>query len=284
MSFTLPSEEIIEKKRQTIEKFLTIEEQLEYGPNKVLVQIERGMETRQVLEWFQQAQQDLGSKVTAGALHRSMKCNGERENWCNGWMGSRWSDMTLNGRLVRIAFYERSEDPDAFAVYSDWQTKYDKNGEFGKYQVKANWHKYLLVVNPYYFDETNDKWRVEKKNPICCLCNNLCENQYGNNPHPLRSEGVCCDGCNIEVIRKRILEESIIEVDAAAAAEAALLAELESEPKPVKVTKKAKKPEVKICRCGNKDCMPRPKAIVMVNGVQRDQTFLQQNWDKKHSK
>lgn len=33
-------------------------------------------------------------------------------------------------------------------------------------------------------------------NPICCLCGKECENEYGNNPYPVASEGKCCNDCN----------------------------------------------------------------------------------------
>ena len=197
-SFSLPSEEILEKRKQTIEKFLTIEEQLKNG-EEALVQIERGMETKQVLDWFYDANEDLARKIFPG----TMRCNGEQENWCNGWMGSRWSDMTLNGRLVRVAFYEKDEDPEAFSQYENWQIKYD-NAEARKYKVEKGLNRYLLVVNPYYFDETNDNWPVKKVNPICCLCQKLCENEFGNNPYPLSNEGVCCHLCNEPVLIARI--------------------------------------------------------------------------------
>lgn len=38
----------------------------------------------------------------------------------------------------------------------------------------------------------------EVKKPVCCLCGNECENQFGNNPWPLskNEEDRCCDICN----------------------------------------------------------------------------------------
>ena len=44
------------------------------------------------------------------------------------------------------------------------------------------------------------------KNPICCLCNKSCEDEFGNNPAPLKSKGRCCNICNSEkVIPTRII-------------------------------------------------------------------------------
>lgn len=37
----------------------------------------------------------------------------------------------------------------------------------------------------------------EDKRKVCCLCGEpLQDGEYGNNPAPLRDEGVCCDECN----------------------------------------------------------------------------------------
>lgn len=40
---------------------------------------------------------------------------------------------------------------------------------------------------------------------ICCICGRKFEG-YGNNPYPIKEEGVCCDECNIRVIVERIKE------------------------------------------------------------------------------
>jgi hypothetical protein len=47
----------------------------------------------------------------------------------------------------------------------------------------------------------------------CVLCNGLCENEYGNNPHPLSKTGVCCNVCNIKVVDARILSSCFDEDD-----------------------------------------------------------------------
>ena len=46
----------------------------------------------------------------------------------------------------------------------------------------------------------------EKEEHVCCLCGKKFLG-YGNNPYPLKKEGVCCDECNKKVIKKR-LEDS----------------------------------------------------------------------------
>lgn len=39
----------------------------------------------------------------------------------------------------------------------------------------------------------------------CCICGKEFEG-WGNNPWPVKSEGLCCDDCNMEyVIPKRII-------------------------------------------------------------------------------
>ncbi len=37
----------------------------------------------------------------------------------------------------------------------------------------------------------------------CCICGRKFTG-YGNNPEPLKTEGVCCDECNEKVIEARI--------------------------------------------------------------------------------
>ena len=41
---------------------------------------------------------------------------------------------------------------------------------------------------------------------ICCICGKRFKG-YGNNPDPIKKEGLCCDECNKEVIKAR--EEQI---------------------------------------------------------------------------
>jgi hypothetical protein len=43
--------------------------------------------------------------------------------------------------------------------------------------------------------------------PICVLCKKHCENEYGNNPDPVATDGVCCDSCNLtKVIPARLAQ------------------------------------------------------------------------------
>ena len=42
----------------------------------------------------------------------------------------------------------------------------------------------------------------------CVLCHRKFDG-YGNNPFPLRSSGVCCDGCNGAVISARVSEKQL---------------------------------------------------------------------------
>ena len=44
-----------------------------------------------------------------------------------------------------------------------------------------------------------------KNKKVCCICGKEFEG-HGNNPHPIKSEGVCCDECNKKVIIQRIKE------------------------------------------------------------------------------
>ena len=42
----------------------------------------------------------------------------------------------------------------------------------------------------------------------CVMCGGDA-GEYGNNPAPLHTEGVCCDDCNQEVVMARILVNRI---------------------------------------------------------------------------
>ena len=41
--------------------------------------------------------------------------------------------------------------------------------------------------------------------PICCICGQECENEWGNNPYPIVDDpnARCCDQCNMLVIAER---------------------------------------------------------------------------------
>jgi hypothetical protein len=130
--------------------------------------------------------------------------------------------------------------------------------------------------------------KCEKSFPNCVFCKKPCENEFGNSALPL-DEGKCCNVCNGEFVIPARIKYAKIDVErlvseAAAQAEAELLAALDAEPKPVKAEKKKEKKVNKFaCPCGDKNCMPRPSKTAWVNGVKRDQSFLQRAWDAKHN-
>ena len=43
------------------------------------------------------------------------------------------------------------------------------------------------------------KFKLRDEKQICCICGKEFEG-YGNNPDPVKQEGVCCDKCNEEVV------------------------------------------------------------------------------------
>ena len=51
----------------------------------------------------------------------------------------------------------------------------------------------------------------QKQEKVCCICGKKFKG-YGNNPDPLRKEGVCCDECNKEVIEARAQAKWIDEI------------------------------------------------------------------------
>lgn len=34
---------------------------------------------------------------------------------------------------------------------------------------------------------------------VCCICGKKLE-EYGNNPAPVKDDGLCCDKCNLEIV------------------------------------------------------------------------------------
>lgn len=48
---------------------------------------------------------------------------------------------------------------------------------------------------------------TKKTRPVCCLCGKECDDEWGNNPWPLSlgDDDRCCNTCNMDVIRARIL-------------------------------------------------------------------------------
>lgn len=54
-------------------------------------------------------------------------------------------------------------------------------------------------------DELKEKIEreVEDSKNVCCFCGKWFWG-FGNNPYPLKDEGVCCDECNQNVVKERI--------------------------------------------------------------------------------
>lgn len=45
---------------------------------------------------------------------------------------------------------------------------------------------------------------IQREQQTCCICGKKFHGE-GNNPDPIKQEGVCCDECNRIVIAERIL-------------------------------------------------------------------------------
>lgn len=57
--------------------------------------------------------------------------------------------------------------------------------------------------------EAEHQKELEGKGFKCCICERHSfgwgdKEQFGNNPYPLKTEGQCCDECNIYVTKERI--------------------------------------------------------------------------------
>ena len=40
---------------------------------------------------------------------------------------------------------------------------------------------------------------MNKQSNVCCICGKEFS-EYGNNPYPVKDEGVCCDKCNYDAV------------------------------------------------------------------------------------
>jgi len=49
---------------------------------------------------------------------------------------------------------------------------------------------------------------MKKEIHVCCICGNKFSG-YGNSVWPIK-EGVCCDSCNVEVIKARIEKFGVV--------------------------------------------------------------------------
>lgn len=137
---------------------------------------------RQVERWFHS---NATTKAFGVFLRKEFQVNGEEGDWCNGWMGSRWSDTTINGHRVRIAYYSRKTDAKQFI----------------KLPKMFNGKNHLLMIMWNYF-EPADAF-VDALPPFtCCICKRQ-EIGFGNNPLPVSRHGICCEKCNFEVVLPR---------------------------------------------------------------------------------
>lgn len=81
----------------------------------------------------------------------------------------------------------------------------------GAFDDQENWGKYTYAIHHYpnvlwthvadmmsaHLDEKRDEDKPAEEPKVCCICGEpLQPGEYGNNPAPLRDEGVCCDHCN----------------------------------------------------------------------------------------
>jgi DNA-directed RNA polymerase subunit RPC12/RpoP len=48
-----------------------------------------------------------------------------------------------------------------------------------------------------------NKTPLQDQEHICCICGKKFKG-WGNNPYPVKQEGVCCDNCNWKVIEARL--------------------------------------------------------------------------------
>lgn len=52
----------------------------------------------------------------------------------------------------------------------------------------------------YYLNHKKSHPMIIGKILLCCLCNCICENEFGNNAYPLNENDRCCDKCNLSKV------------------------------------------------------------------------------------
>lgn len=77
----------------------------------------------------------------------------------------------------------------------------------GAFDCQANWSRFTDAIHQY----PNVLWThvadmmsahldgIDKEVKKCCICGQPL-GQWGNNPYPVKSEGQCCDQCNMAVV------------------------------------------------------------------------------------
>jgi len=121
-----------------------------------------------------------------------------------------------------VCVYNPAEYAEETGMYNKKGLKMDKGDTtwFYDYTYKGNKRRCILTTEIWY--NKTERFRISpfaflfrqymaeglhitkvrfvNQPPQCCLCQKPCECEYGNNPYPLRDEGVCCDKCNSEKV------------------------------------------------------------------------------------
>ncbi len=53
---------------------------------------------------------------------------------------------------------------------------------------------------------------MNNKKHVCCICGKEFTG-YGNNPWPIKKEGICCDKCGEEVVKARLKDIFLKQID-----------------------------------------------------------------------
>ena len=122
----MPEQETLDVLRAELQEFVDM---LNESPKETLLKTmlfispaltdnqEQGDEAQVIKEWW-------NNKTTISNLRdfcfkRNHKVNGEFNNWSSGFLGSRWTDCEINGRICRIAFYSRENNPNHFETFKE---------------------------------------------------------------------------------------------------------------------------------------------------------------------
>ena len=102
-------DDIIDKRRKELEVFLKCWHRGSPICGKTLIALMPDKYEKETVDWWQNRYTTI---ALLEFLETKKKVNGKE--WSCGFMGSRWADVTLNGKSIRLAFYSRKGDTKTF--------------------------------------------------------------------------------------------------------------------------------------------------------------------------
>ena len=141
-------------------------------------------------------------EILEDALHYNWKIDGQNINTSelNKWITTLNNNPALNKRLTNKIL-----DNDHFGERFNGT---DLEEHFSKDIDSEDSYNLVEKLNPFEQDFPSINAlgeELDHEKHTCCICGEEFEG-YGNNPYPIRDEGVCCDACNLKFVIPARLE------------------------------------------------------------------------------